>query len=1156
MFSLLSEYQQAMSADFPQPNKRRRIEHRTAGFGLNFKQKVSRIVSKRKADVGERGGSDGENTRQQQLQAQRSLTEYFGWEAGTELEELAEFVEKAIGGSGGKVNSENGGAIGEQEGTEVESERQRDKESEIEGNIENQMQRHEELEGEMQQVQQCEIAPSVRESVDKNSYNDDCKGDSAEARGQGFDEGRDEGDDFEGRVYPWLKDIGNEHLPLSEEELGQDENHSEEDKGGYRDSSIHRNNVGHKLSVPVEDLDMMVRRLNRQEREERKARKEKRKMERRRAYMRDNSGESGRDREGLDKLFGRQAKKRQRSDSEDAGSSQCKKAKWHLATPERSSLDDSSSGQESSTRQHITQPALRQIQSPQRSLEYGLKPYNITPATSDTYVDLLNRTIQDCISHSIYSHSEDTPLESSYILGSYWASNEKSQFFDHLATKGRHDLPGIAKGVGTKSIVEVRAYLKALEEGLRDMRAHVKSLGISGEFSTTPGGDDVKMYGREGEALVSYEDIPAAVEISGELDTLLQEHAEYLEKEVLEAEVWLEKKKWGEKWRCDLSAEETEEVGKLDGNTVTHKGIGLIHTKTLVELSNCLFMHPIPSRNNKQLSEINGDNGKPAIRFTCVTDLQNLVVALTQKLVHASMFIAKNRIQSSLLGKTLAPSIRAADVKVAARVMGLGQEDVKRDFWVKWPRRAGVQVLDKKRKLMELEDVERQLSLRRGMWTKAAMEKREGEGNDDEEMDGITEGEEMHVDGDGDREMGEAPLPLHSNRAASHWEDLEGFKSGSSEDDEHVLEEEVHNRADLFDAIESAKVELELWEKFLPENIGPPKYLIQKLRDRVNAAHTSHLVHPSRAGCDGARSSGSPSTSNSDSNSDSLPYSDKSISTFASDSDISGCSTTPDTTPVPTTLIIAGQTQRAKRQQRKLQDWDEDWVDNYPYYAAWASRFKKAFMRPGDHDCAGEGNGDCSGDDDEVIETIRDKGGNQQGEGRKTTSATECDVVPPAPLKRPRGRPRKPKPIQLHRRPVGRPRLTDQQLLERANAKLIKKYRKTLGEGEPGIEEEDFLGKSGEKGADGDGDHVMCEVSLADGRRVSSRQRKVVSRVGMVSTTVAVALAKRMEMEEKGEEGDDESDGDIGREGDCYGDSNEEEGEEEDEDLRWGSQEE
>ena len=682
----------------------------------------------------------------------------------------------------------------------------------------------------------------------------------------------------------------------------------------------------------------------------------------------------------------------------------------------------------------------------------------------------------------------------------------------------------------------MRAYLKALEEGLRDIRTHARRLGISGGFSTIADDDGFRKPGGEG-ALVSFEDIPAAVEISGELDTLLQKHAEYLEKEVLETEVWLEIKKWGEKWKYGLSAKtgEMEDAGEFDGNTATHKGIELIHMKNVLELSNRLFMNPIPPRNNNQISEINGDNGMPAIRFTCVTDLQNLVVSLTQKLVHASIFIAKNRIQSSLVGKTLAPTVRAADVKVAARVMGLGG---KRDFWVKWPRRAGVQVFDKWR-LMEPEEVERQLRLGKSKRKIVVKETQEEGGNDDEEMGGITEGEEMHVDGDGDREMGEIPLPP-SSPGAFLGEDMEGLNSDVSVDEEHVLEEEMHNRADLFDAIESAKAELELWEQLLPRGVSPPRYLIQRLRDKAQPidSTTSHLLYPPRTDCGETSSPGLTSTStftsSSGSDSDSRSYSDELMSTFASDSSTSGSSTTPDTTPVPTTPTV-GQTQRAKRRQRRLQDWDEDWVDNYPYYAAWTSRFKMDSVRPGDHDCTG---GECSGDDDEVIDNvkiIRSKGKNRQG-GGKGTSATECDALSPAPPKRPRGRPRGRKLTQPCR-PIGRPKLTEQQLLERQEAKWIRRWGGMMPGGV-----KDFLGKSG------DGDHVMDGVPLADRRRAGSLG---VSSAGVVSTVVAVAQAEMGvdgQMEEKGEEGE---------EGDDEGESNEEEGEEEDEeDIRWGSQEE
>lgn len=131
------------------------------------------------------------------------------------------------------------------------------------------------------------------------------------------------------------------------------------------------------------------------------------------------------------------------------------------------------------------------------------------------YTKLLNEEIRLQQSHTIYEQKDtDCPLRSSYISGSWWTTEEKETFFNHLATAGKGRIDKIADAIPTKSIVECRAYLLELEAGL--------------EFYS----DNSQRRRR----LLTYEDIPAAAEVSEDCTHALDRLAEDLEKRLIHLE--------------------------------------------------------------------------------------------------------------------------------------------------------------------------------------------------------------------------------------------------------------------------------------------------------------------------------------------------------------------------------------------------------------------------------------------------------------------------------------------------------------------------------------------------------------------------------------------------------------------------------------------
>lgn len=174
------------------------------------------------------------------------------------------------------------------------------------------------------------------------------------------------------------------------------------------------------------------------------------------------------------------------------------------------------------------------------------KPKNQALKLNPDYVELLNEDI-----HLFAARGEliGTSAPSTYkrrrsrmIMGSVWTGDEQATFFKQLPAIGKDNLPELARRIGTKSIVECRAYLKALQDGRED---DVGFPGLPQMYNLNP--------------LVSAKDIPAAVELSDECVKALEENADFLERRTREHEERAEKAKWGDTWLLDsITAEHIE----------------------------------------------------------------------------------------------------------------------------------------------------------------------------------------------------------------------------------------------------------------------------------------------------------------------------------------------------------------------------------------------------------------------------------------------------------------------------------------------------------------------------------------------------------------------------------------------------------------------
>jgi len=137
---------------------------------------------------------------------------------------------------------------------------------------------------------------------------------------------------------------------------------------------------------------------------------------------------------------------------------------------------------------------------------------------NDEYRVLFNDHVAKAASRfEVNETARDSALQ---IGSSLWAAKEKAVFFAALERLGRHDLPGIAGAIGTKSQAESRTFLLTLQDAARD----------------------------RGDTKLTLRDIPAAIELGPACDLQLERAADALARHQERHEASLEKERYGEYW--------------------------------------------------------------------------------------------------------------------------------------------------------------------------------------------------------------------------------------------------------------------------------------------------------------------------------------------------------------------------------------------------------------------------------------------------------------------------------------------------------------------------------------------------------------------------------------------------------------------------------
>lgn len=264
------------------------------------------------------------------------------------------------------------------------------------------------------------------------------------------------------------------------------------------------------------------------------------------------------------------------------------------------------------------------------------------------YLDVLNQDIEYAASQGCPADYERADgravLPASQIGLTLWSSMEKELFFEALGRLGRDDTAGIAERIRTKGEMEVRQYLKLLQDALshRRQQNELDPLGL--------------------------EDIPSAMEISDECCQALDEVADSIALKQERAECADEEHDCGPNW---LVSHENYKSLEAEAEEDTSKSAGVFRIKEWLSLSDRFFMNAPDAQGNWHTV----DGQAPSIRLTTLDEFRSLVVTLTKRLVAASHYMAMTRIRSeSGYNQEVRAFVRSKDVQAAALSLGMATQ--------------------------------------------------------------------------------------------------------------------------------------------------------------------------------------------------------------------------------------------------------------------------------------------------------------------------------------------------------------------------------------------------------------------------------------------------------------------------------------------------
>lgn len=300
-------------------------------------------------------------------------------------------------------------------------------------------------------------------------------------------------------------------------------------------------------------------------------------------------------------------------------------------------------------------------------------------------------------------------LEQSQVGAVTWYPYEKIALYQALSKRGQRDLPFLSNTIGSKSHLEVQAYLLLLREKMSERHLFYRQTKT-----------------------ISHADIPAAVEISSTVEGALEQaaNAQLAYEEYYEHVAHSQKNNglWVidalEAERLDNDHDKAEEALLKTGEMADESTFEtpFFHVSTFIELSERLFMNFGDSSSHENWRKVAVEGETPALTKEVVSELYELAISFSRKLIQTSLFLAQSRQKATTSSHYRHRAmVREQDVAAAINVL-----DLKCDLWNFWvgvPRRNKLDIVDDRRRkgygrkrLMPYRIVEQILSKRKARW--------------------------------------------------------------------------------------------------------------------------------------------------------------------------------------------------------------------------------------------------------------------------------------------------------------------------------------------------------------------------------------------------------------------------------------------------------
>ncbi|PGG96102.1 hypothetical protein AJ79_09728 [Helicocarpus griseus UAMH5409] len=394
-----------------------------------------------------------------------------------------------------------------------------------------------------------------------------------------------------------------------------------------------------------------------------------------------------------------------------------------------------------------------------------------------------------------------------------WSSKEKETLFSALERKGKTEIREIASILGSKSEMEIRAYLAVLHHGLENQQLNER-------------------YSK----LLILSDIPAATEISEECCQALESNALALSQQENQAEDAAGRRKHGDMWlvdrhvaalvedrlddeRADSGEEDVGEDNLYPPSSILATS-QLLNTRNWILLSERIFMNAGKARIEDNWYNLRIDGETPSLTCEAFADFYTLAVSITRRLVQSSIFFAMSRLRAlERGGYQRAKAIRKEDVGAALDTLRMCHNP--RQFWTSAARRHNLDVEDRRHRKgfkpipLTYDEVEEELSLegpisRSSRASSVAQSVAVSEDQSQPDSDAYSDNDSL------------------ASITSAHESASNVTSDGSGGDDEEPLSDPEDIHAAFIDRKASRIEELQLWRRL---SLSPPPSLIPKHED-------------------------------------------------------------------------------------------------------------------------------------------------------------------------------------------------------------------------------------------------------------------------------------------------------------------------------------